>query len=200
VDAPDTLAPEFRSNITSAIRKKWKRFEEKKPERRDLLVLISRMEVSATQARFLFQLNQDTESEHTDKDLTANPFLFYELTRYDEEPVSFATVDRGILPGKAIEDKFPLPESARMDGADDVWLGIRPMRNKWASCSTNGHLNFNEELLGFEPSVQDYVIVHELLHFFVPNHGRLWKSLMRAHLGDCERMEAKLTRGQGVLG
>jgi predicted nuclease of restriction endonuclease-like (RecB) superfamily len=26
----------------------------------------------------------------------------------------------------------------------------------------------------------DYVIVHELLHFFVPNHGKLWKSLVRA--------------------
>jgi hypothetical protein len=26
-------------------------------------------------------------------------------------------------------------------------------------------------------------MVHELLHFSVPNHGKLWKSLMRAHLG-----------------
>jgi predicted metal-dependent hydrolase len=38
----------------------------------------------------------------------------------------------------------------------------------------------------------DYVIVHELLHFYVPNHGKLWKSLMRAHLGDYERAESKL--------
>ncbi len=72
------------------------------------------------------------------------------------------------------------------------WLGVRPMRNKWASCSTNGHLNFNTDLLGFNESLWDYVIVHELLHFFVPNHGRLWKSLMRAHLGDYEEMEKAL--------
>ena len=38
------------------------------------------------------------------------------------------------------------------------------------------------------------MIVHELLHFSVPNHGRLWKSLMRAHLGDYEAMEAKLKK------
>jgi len=38
------------------------------------------------------------------------------------------------------------------------------------------------------------VIVHELLHFFVPSHGRLWKSLMRAHLGKYEAMEAELAR------
>jgi len=80
-----------------------------------------------------------------------------------------------------------------------VWLGIRPMRTKWASCSTNGHLNFNADLLALDPKLWDYVIVHELLHFFVPNHGRLWKILMRAHLGDYEAAEARLkevaTRG-----
>ena len=73
-----------------------------------------------------------------------------------------------------------------------VWLGVRPMRNKWASCSTNGHLNFSDELLGFDSNLQDYVIAHELLHLRVPNHGKLWKSLMRAHLGEYEVYEAEL--------
>ena len=73
-------------------------------------------------------------------------------------------------------------------------LAVRPMRNKWASCSTGGNLNFNEELLEFDKDVADYVIVHELLHFFVPNHGRLWKSLMRAHLGSFESSQEKLQR------
>lgn len=69
---------------------------------------------------------------------------------------------------------------------------IRPMRHKWASCSSNGILSFNNELLTLEPAVWTYVIVHELLHFDVPNHGKLWKSLMRAHVGDWERCEAVL--------
>ena len=71
-------------------------------------------------------------------------------------------------------------------------LYVRPMSNKWASCSSNGNLNFNSELLAIDREVWDYVIVHELLHFSVPNHGSLWKSLMRAHLGSYEEMEAKL--------
>lgn len=75
-----------------------------------------------------------------------------------------------------------------------VWLGVRTMRNKWASCSTNGHLNFNAELLVLDQELWDYVIVHELLHFFIPNHGKLWKSLMRVHLGEYEKMETKLRR------
>jgi len=78
---------------------------------------------------------------------------------------------------------------------DIVWLGVRAMSNKWASCSTNGHLNFNVELLALDQELWDYVIVHELLHFFVPNHGKLWKSLMRAHLGDYEKLEAQLRDG-----
>ena len=73
-----------------------------------------------------------------------------------------------------------------------VQLSVRPMRRKWASCSTNGRLNFNDELLGLDTELWDYVIVHELLHFSVPNHGKLWKSLMQAHLGDYEAMEERL--------
>ena len=73
-------------------------------------------------------------------------------------------------------------------------LAVRPMRNKWASCSTAGNLNFNAELLALDREIGDYVIVHEMLHFFVPNHGKLWKSLMRAHLGDFEAIAERLRR------
>ena len=72
------------------------------------------------------------------------------------------------------------------------------MRNKWASCSTNGHLNFNGELLDLDDELWDYVIVHELLRFSVPNHGKLWKSLMQVHLGDYEKLEGRL-RAQGQV-
>jgi len=57
-----------------------------------------------------------------------------------------------------------------------------------------GTLSFNDELLGLDRELGDYVIVHELLHFSFPNHGRLWKSLMRAHLGDHEATETKLRK------
>lgn len=73
-----------------------------------------------------------------------------------------------------------------------AWLGIRPMRRKWASCSTNGHLNFSTALLSQPTRIQDYVIVHELLHLRVPNHGKLWKSLMRGYLGEWEVVRKEL--------
>jgi predicted metal-dependent hydrolase len=73
---------------------------------------------------------------------------------------------------------------------------IRKMRRKWASCSTAGRLTFDESLLSKPDELQHYVIVHELLHVRVPNHGKLWKALMRAHLGDYEALEARLDREQ----
>ncbi len=71
---------------------------------------------------------------------------------------------------------------------------MAPGRDKWASCSTAGTLSFNDELLGMDKKLGGYVIVHELLHFSVPNHGKLWKMLMRVHLGDWEKLEKRLNR------
>jgi predicted metal-dependent hydrolase len=90
------------------------------------------------------------------------------------------------------EFKHHVHEWARRLGIEVRSVAVRPMRNKWASCSTAGSLNFNAQLLSLDQEIGTYVIVHELLHFFAPNHGRLWKSLMRAHLNDYERIEERL--------
>jgi len=72
-------------------------------------------------------------------------------------------------------------------------ISMRVMKNKWASYTKNsGLLIFNLEVLDMDKAVGDYVIVHELMHSIAPNHGKLWKSLMRAHLGDYEKLEAEL--------
>jgi predicted metal-dependent hydrolase len=69
-------------------------------------------------------------------------------------------------------------------------ISMRAMKNKWASYTNNNDLLiFNVELLDMDDEICDYVIVHELLHFHVPNHGKLWKSLMSAHLGDYQNIE-----------
>jgi predicted metal-dependent hydrolase len=59
---------------------------------------------------------------------------------------------------------------------------VQRMKRKWASCSTKGWVTFSEELLREPKPFQDYVIVHELLHLKVPNHGKLFKSMLSAYL------------------
>ncbi|MBU0766237.1 M48 family metallopeptidase [Patescibacteria group bacterium] len=60
---------------------------------------------------------------------------------------------------------------------------IQRMTRKWASCSTSGWISFSEDLLFQTREFQKYVIVHELLHLQVPNHGKLFKSLLKCHVG-----------------
>lgn len=59
---------------------------------------------------------------------------------------------------------------------------LQSMTRKWASCSPDGRVTFSEDLLREPQEFQNYVIVHELLHLKVPNHGKLFKSLLSAHL------------------
>ncbi len=73
-------------------------------------------------------------------------------------------------------------------------LALRPMKNKWASCSTDGNLNFNSELLDLKRELGEYVIIHELLHFNIPNHGKLWKSLMSAYVKNWQSLDEELKR------
>lgn len=61
-------------------------------------------------------------------------------------------------------------------------IRIQRMERKWASCSTAGRITFNSELFDQPYRFQEFVIVHELLHLKIPNHGKLFKSLLRAHL------------------
>jgi predicted metal-dependent hydrolase len=59
---------------------------------------------------------------------------------------------------------------------------IQHMSRKWASCSTRGWCTFAKDLLDESLAFQDYVIVHELLHLRVRNHGRVFRSLLSAHV------------------
>lgn len=88
--------------------------------------------------------------------------------------------------------KERVKEWAKKLNVEAASIVVRPMTRKWASCSTSGRLTFDSTLLTLSHKLQDYVIVHELLHFSVPNHGKLWKSLMRVHLGAYEVMEEQL--------
>lgn len=61
-------------------------------------------------------------------------------------------------------------------------IRVQRMTQKWASCSGRGRVSFSADLLQEPRTFRDYVIVHELLHLQVPNHGKLFKSLMNAYL------------------
>ena len=59
---------------------------------------------------------------------------------------------------------------------------IQTMTRKWGSCSSSGTITLALDLDGQTLGFQDFVIAHELLHLRVPNHSRLFKSLMTVHV------------------
>ncbi|BCX05874.1 MAG: hypothetical protein KatS3mg053_3812 [Candidatus Roseilinea sp.] len=65
-------------------------------------------------------------------------------------------------------------------------IRFRPMKRKWASCSSRGRLTFDTTLLRQPAEFRREVIVHELLHLKVPNHGPLFKALLKAYLAEAQ--------------
>jgi predicted metal-dependent hydrolase len=59
---------------------------------------------------------------------------------------------------------------------------VQVMTRKWGSCSRAGRVSFAAALLGEPADFQRYVIVHELLHLRVANHGRLFQSYLSAYV------------------
>ncbi len=71
---------------------------------------------------------------------------------------------------------------ARRIGVEPRVITLRPMKRKWASCSSKGNLSFDTELLRQPAEFRRQAIVHELLHLRIPNHGKLFQALERAYL------------------
>lgn len=59
---------------------------------------------------------------------------------------------------------------------------LQPMTRKWGSCSASRVVTLATDLAAHPERFQDVVIVHELLHLRVRNHGKLFRSLMGAYV------------------
>jgi hypothetical protein len=75
---------------------------------------------------------------------------------------------------------------AKRIGVRPKEIRVRPMKRKWASCSSHGRLTFNSEILREPARFRAEAIVHELLHMKVPNHGKLFRALLRSHLASLD--------------
>ncbi len=69
-------------------------------------------------------------------------------------------------------------------GVEPRAITVRPMKRKWASCSSKGNLSFDTALLHQSADFRRKAIVHELLHLKVPNHGPMFRALERVYLDD----------------
>lgn len=62
---------------------------------------------------------------------------------------------------------------------------IRRMKTKWGSCNRETrHIWFNVELAKKHPDCLEYIVVHEMAHYFERNHGERFTKLMDSLMPD----------------
>ena len=57
-------------------------------------------------------------------------------------------------------------------------LVIKTMKRRWGSCSSQGRITLNSELIKLDDIFTEYVILHELCHLYHPNHGKEFYRLL----------------------
>lgn len=125
--------------VGKTLASKWSRLPD---ERRALLKLLSRFELTREQAAALYVQEERTEAgiNASDRSILANPYLLYELTRLTSDPVSVWTVDRGVFPDAVIREKHPLPEPSALDAGTDArrvrGLAVKVLEDAAAAGST----------------------------------------------------------------
>lgn len=81
-----------------------------------------------------------------------------------------------------------LDHLARKYGFSFNKVSIRNQKTRWGSCSAGNHISLNEKLAKLPNRLIDFVLLHELVHTRVKNHGRdFWLELGR-YVDDVEML------------
>lgn len=113
--APDTATGAAKHVVGEGFARAWLAMPS---HRKELLKLLSRFSLEASQASRFFDPDE-RPSDVDDVALLANPYLLYELDRDTIDPIGVLTVDRGMLPDRAVLEAHPLSERSRLDDKID---------------------------------------------------------------------------------
>ena len=94
------------------------------PERRKLMLLLSRFDLTAAQAKRVWEESRRRAAftrPTSDQEIIANPYLIAErdLGGGEDSTVSLELIDRGLLPDESLAAAPKLPEPSRVDSAAD---------------------------------------------------------------------------------
>ena len=71
---------------------------------------------------------------------------------------------------------------------------IKNNKTNWGSCSNRKNINLNLHLMRLSDRLIDYIIVHELVHTVIPNHGSKFKATMQKHFGNVEEVDKEIKK------
>lgn len=88
-----------------------------------------------------------------------------------------------------LEETFPRFEKYRVPFPQ---LIIRVMQKRWGSCTPNGKIILNPELIKAPKGSIEYVIIHELCHLVHHNHTKAFYNLQGKMMPDWEKWKERL--------
>jgi predicted metal-dependent hydrolase len=111
-------------------------------------------------------------------------WILKQQRRLLEQEQEFARFCRLNPPLSEVEARRLLKERlellARRFGFSYNRIYLRRQRTRWGSCSGSNNISLNLRLALLPPRLRDYVMLHELVHTRVPNHGQdFWRELNR---------------------
>ena len=74
----------------------------------------------------------------------------------------------------------------------NISLKHKMLKKRWGSCSTDGNILLNTELIKASKNCIEYVILHELCHLINPNHSKAFYNLLTELLPNWQKIKNKL--------
>ncbi len=71
---------------------------------------------------------------------------------------------------------------------------IRNQKTRWGSCSSKNNINLNINLVRLPQELQDYVILHELVHTRIKNHSKKFWSELDKYAGQSKKIARELRK------
>ena len=135
------------------------------------------------QVHFEFPHNLNIESKEIQERITV---MIEHVLRFDAKIY---------LPGR-------ITELAKTLGYSFQKITIKNNKTNWGSCSSLKNINLNLHLMRLNDRLIDYILVHELVHTVIPNHGPRFKATMLKYfhdMGELDKELKKTTTGFGTL-
>lgn len=103
----------------------------------------------------------------------------------DDEIINLKQKAMEIIPGRI--EYFSKIMNVKPSG-----VKITSAKTRWGSCSSKNSLCFSYRLMLYPPEAIDYVVVHELAHIRIKNHGKLFYQEIEKYMPDYKNRKKML--------
>lgn len=127
--------------------------------------------------------SRDDVRNRAEKRSEIRKYLYTADGRIEVSDITYSDKELSTLLRERVRLRLPVMEA--LCGISCKSISVRRMKTRWGSCTTKtGAIRINLDLIHYPDSCLDYILLHELLHIRIPNHGPRFKALMTRYMPD----------------